>query len=165
MVLSPSLMDLRQARNSLPLPGGGLLAGGTEATVVVANFSVDLLPGLLQSEVPGGFTKSDPQRGGVYQTLEAVGEGFGVSRLGQQAAFPIHDLVGGTGNGKPHRSQAGSHGLEHDVAEGLGEGRKRENIGRRIQICQFLAPAKAGENSSGYLFPFQDATQRPIADH
>ena len=79
------------------------------------------------------------------------------------AIAAVDDQVGGAGAIVSDNPQAAGQRLAGDVAEGLGEAGKQEQVGRSIVCRQIAAGAHAGKHGVG-AGRLQAAAQRPVAD-
>ena len=81
----------------------------------------------------------------------------------QQSVTAVIDQFKGGGAGKGDDAEPAGHGLERDVAVGLGEAGEQEDVGRGIVRGEIFAVAHAGEDMLGVPYR-QRRLLRAVAD-
>lgn len=104
---------------------------------------------------------TQPVRAG--QLDGALDEAFLVAAAHDRAVVQVADHLGGCGIVVGDGAQPARHAFERDVAEGLGQAGKQEQIGRCVMGRQILAVPHAGKHRMR-TFAGDGLTHRPVAD-
>jgi 4-amino-4-deoxy-L-arabinose transferase-like glycosyltransferase len=133
--------------------------------IALAQAPHDRAPALGERISAGGFRHPAPLISLVEEPDERGRQAFW--RLGgfdQNSGRTGLDDITDASRPESHHGQSRCHRLEHDVAEGLGQARKREDVGRCVVVGQVIPLAIAGEVRERANPALQCRARRPVAD-